>query len=82
MNMVVQDLPEVQAAFQAFVPHDLTTRVTFQNHNFFNPQTVAADVYFLKMILHDWPDKYAVRILRNLLLPLLDWGSLNRFLFL
>lgn len=76
MNLVVQDLPEVQKAFQAYVPHDLTTRVTFQPHDFFNPQSMAAEVYFLKSILHDWPDKYAIEILRNLLPNLKPGGRI------
>lgn len=76
LNLMVQDLPEVQAAFQAFIPNDLTTRVTFQSHDFFNPQTIGADMYFLKMILHDWPDKYAVKILRNLLPALKPGGRI------
>lgn len=26
-----------------------------------------ADVYFMRAVLHNWPDEYCVRILRNLL---------------
>lgn len=35
-----------------------------------------ADVFFLKMILHDWPDKYAIEILRNLLQSLKPGGRI------
>lgn len=36
------------------------------NSDFFTPQPVTADVYYLRWILHNWPDKYCVEILRNL----------------
>ena len=61
----MQDLPEVEAAFHSAVPKDLADRVAFETHDFFTPEDTDADVYFLKMILHDWPDKYAIRILQN-----------------
>jgi hypothetical protein len=60
-------MPTVEQAFQDYVPTELNSRVSFQAHDFFNPQTVAADVYFLKGVLHDWPDKYAINIIRALL---------------
>ncbi|KAL2795457.1 hypothetical protein BJX66DRAFT_337016 [Aspergillus keveii] len=49
---------------------EVDTQLTFQPHNFFTPQPVSthgADVYLLRQILHDWSDKYAVRILRALI---------------
>ncbi|KUJ12941.1 S-adenosyl-L-methionine-dependent methyltransferase [Mollisia scopiformis] len=33
-----------------------------------------ADVYYLRLVLHDWSDKYAIRILRNLI-PALRKGA-------
>lgn len=35
-------------------------------HDFFNPQPVQADIFLIKLILHDWPDVESVRILRGL----------------
>lgn len=66
LRFIVQDLPQVEQAFQANIPSSLTSRVTFQAHDFFTTQNVVADVYFMKAILHDWPDKYAVKILQGL----------------
>ncbi|KAI0424812.1 S-adenosyl-L-methionine-dependent methyltransferase [Xylaria sp. FL1042] len=41
--------------------------VTFQAHSFFDPQPLhGADVYFLRQVIHDWPDREAVSILRAL----------------
>ncbi|KAI1212599.1 S-adenosyl-L-methionine-dependent methyltransferase [Annulohypoxylon truncatum] len=42
-------------------------QIVFQAHDFFTPQPVkGAAVYFLRWILHNWSDEYAVRILRNI----------------
>ena len=36
-------------------------------HDFFTPQPIKdADVYLLRMVLHDWSDKYCLRILRHI----------------
>ncbi|KAH7208524.1 O-methyltransferase-domain-containing protein [Fusarium oxysporum] len=73
-KIVVQDLPEVQAAFDERLPEELKSRVSFEPHDFFGPQNTPGDVYMLKTILHDWPDKYAAKILANLV-PRLKSGS-------
>ncbi|KAL9621055.1 MAG: hypothetical protein Q9160_004440 [Pyrenula sp. 1 TL-2023] len=73
MKCVVQDLREV--IIKAEVPADLTTRLTFVEHDFFTEQPVkGADVYLLRWILHNWSDKYTIQILRNLI-PALKRGS-------
>ncbi|KAI1927245.1 hypothetical protein LOZ58_002197 [Ophidiomyces ophidiicola] len=66
LNIVVQDLPKVQPAFEANVPEDLKSRVTFMPHDFFNPQPIQADIYMIKLILHDWPDQESIKILQGL----------------
>ena len=49
------------------LPAELSSRITFQSHDFFQPQPVqGANVYLLRMILHDWPDDQAVEILRHI----------------
>jgi hypothetical protein len=73
-NIVVQDLPEVQAAFDKTIPSDLKSRITFEIRDFFTAQKTRGDVYMLKMILHDWPDKYAAKILTPLV-PQLEKGA-------
>jgi hypothetical protein len=75
IKCIVQDLPEVVQ--DAEVPDDLKSgeRLRFMAHNFFDEQPVkGADVYLLRWILHDWSDKYAVKILRNLI-PALKKGA-------
>lgn len=66
----MQDLPtnadNGRAAAAESLPADIVSRLTFQAHDFTQPQPVrGANVYLLRMILHDWPDDEAARILRN-----------------
>lgn len=43
------------------------SRITFQGYDFNQPQPVlGADVYLLRMILHDWPDAESIKILTNI----------------
>ncbi|KAI5863132.1 sterigmatocystin 8-O-methyltransferase [Durotheca rogersii] len=66
LTITVQDLPKVKPVFDANLPEDVKDRVSFVEHDFFQPQPVQADIYIFKMILHDWPDHEASRILRAL----------------
>ena len=70
LNFVVQDLPETianaQKSFSA-LQSAVKDRIRFMAHDFFQPQPlVDADVFLLRMIIHDWPDIQALTILRNL----------------
>ncbi|KID72717.1 O-methyltransferase AMT9 [Metarhizium brunneum] len=66
LSVVVEDLPQAQAGFDKHQPAEMKDRVTFVAHDFFQPQPVEADIYLIKLILHDWPDDECVRILRGL----------------
>ena len=49
----------------------LSDRLSFEGYDFFTEQPIRdADVYFFRMIFHDWSDKYCVKILRNTIPPL------------
>ena len=75
IRAVVQDLPEVISIAQIANNNSVAERLTFEAHDFFSEQSIkGADVYFFHMILHDWSDKYCVRILRNLI-PSLKQGA-------
>lgn len=75
LRVVVQDLPRVITNAQATGKTTLSDRVTFEAQDFFKEQTFKnADVYFFRMVLHDWSDKYCVHILRNLI-PALKQGA-------
>jgi predicted O-methyltransferase YrrM len=73
LHLTVQDLPHIAA--EGRVPDDLEGRMEFQVQDFFTEQSVkGADVYLLRWVLHDWPDKYAIQILRQLV-PALRKGA-------
>ncbi|KAI0149010.1 O-methyltransferase-domain-containing protein [Pestalotiopsis sp. NC0098] len=75
LSIIVQDLAPVVEAGKKDLPEELTGRVTFMTHNFLTPQPVQnAGVYLFRWILHNWSDKYCVRILRNLI-PALKEGA-------
>ncbi|PMD49097.1 S-adenosyl-L-methionine-dependent methyltransferase [Hyaloscypha variabilis F] len=61
-KIVLQDLPQTLAHVPAIEGVEITV------HNFFEPQIVTgAKFYYLRNILHDWPDDKAVLILKNLI---------------
>lgn len=66
LRFVVQDRPGVSARGRATLPGALAGRVGFADHDMFEPQTVRADMYFLRHVFHNWGDAYCVRILRAL----------------
>lgn len=75
LKFIVQDTegmrtPEIVAK----VPEHLRSRVELTTHDFFTPQPVVADVYFLRMILHGFSDKYCIQILQ-MLIPALRPGT-------
>jgi len=60
---IVFDLPEViPAAKKVLADYDVDHRVSIQAGSFFE-EVPAADVYLMSMVLHDWHDKAAARIL-------------------
>ena len=75
LKFVVQDLGEtIQAVTKDQIPSHLANRIELMAHDFFTEQTVTADVYLFRYILHNWPDAYAIRILRQLI-PVLKLGA-------
>ncbi|EXJ93212.1 hypothetical protein A1O3_01769 [Capronia epimyces CBS 606.96] len=77
MKFIVQDLPNTAEQGRKLLSAELQGRVSFMAHDFFNVQPVKdADVYFMRYILHNWSDKYAARILKNLVPSLKDGARL------
>ncbi|KAI1371154.1 S-adenosyl-L-methionine-dependent methyltransferase [Hypoxylon crocopeplum] len=74
LSLVVQDMPDVVEGGDATLPSELRGRISFMAHDFFKPQTVRADAYLLRTILHNWSDKYCFLILRALV-PALKHGA-------
>ncbi|KAK4539181.1 hypothetical protein LTR36_001181 [Oleoguttula mirabilis] len=71
LQVIAQDVPDIIAQAEQREGQS----VTFLAHDFLAPQPVeGADVYLFRWILHDWPDKYYLRILRALI-PALKSGA-------
>lgn len=74
VTCIVQDLDGTISGL--CVPDSLSHRVHGMPHDFMTPQPIrGADVYLLRWILHDWSDKYAIKILQNLI-PGLKAGAI------
>ncbi|KAH0593058.1 hypothetical protein MHUMG1_09305 [Metarhizium humberi] len=71
LRLVVQDLPANAERGRNMLQQSggsIAQRITFQAHDFTKPQPVhGADVYLLRMILHDWPDQAAIGIVRKII---------------
>lgn len=64
-KLVVQDLPEVVAAYSD-KELDAQGRISRMAYDFFTPQPlVGARAYFFHAVPHDWPDAECIRILEN-----------------
>lgn len=75
INFIVQDLPGTVEEGRKILPAHLQERVTFMAHDFFDEQPVSgAEVYFFRFILHNWSDRYASKIFRNLI-PAMKAGA-------
>ncbi|EJD48887.1 S-adenosyl-L-methionine-dependent methyltransferase [Auricularia subglabra TFB-10046 SS5] len=66
LKFEIQD--RIQSIWSSEFPEALPSgRVSFRTHNFLEPQPVKdAAVFFLRNILHNWPDAYITRVLRHL----------------
>lgn len=69
IKFVVQDFADVVAEGPEHVPAELKGRISFMDYNFLEQEQPVRDasVFYLRAILHNWPDPYCVKILRNLL---------------
>jgi hypothetical protein len=79
-KIIVQDLPQIVERAKnpatCVIPEAIRSRFTFMAHSFYEPQPVEADVYFLRMIMHDYSDKYCIKILQPLVKSLKAGGRI------
>ncbi|TGO46651.1 hypothetical protein BOTNAR_0574g00050 [Botryotinia narcissicola] len=67
LNFVVEDYKKNVEQGAAQLSSELTNRVKFVPHNFFDPQPVTgAEVYVLRHICHDWSHENSVKIIRQI----------------
>jgi demethylsterigmatocystin 6-O-methyltransferase len=63
-RVVVQDIPSTFA----HLPPSKPAGIEFEIHDFFTPQPIrGAKFYYMRHIMHDWPDEDCVRILRSII---------------
>ncbi|KAI0378281.1 putative O-methyltransferase [Hypomontagnella monticulosa] len=78
-KFIIQDVDQValeegRQALASMSPA-LTARTSFVQHDFFQPQTVSADIYIFRHIFHDWSDADTIRILKALVPGLIDGAA-------
>lgn len=68
LNMIIQDRPGMLEEAKKYWHRQMPdTPVTFQAHDFFEPQPANKPVvYILSLILHDWSDEWSAKILRHM----------------
>lgn len=65
LSATLFDLPEVIESAKTTIPANLHPRCSHISGDFFSEIPKNGDVYFLKSIIHDWPDTDALKILKN-----------------
>ena len=66
MRGILVDLPNTVArSGEIFEAAGVTARVTTSAQSFFDPLPPGADLYLLRGIINDWPDREAIAILRR-----------------
>ena len=77
IKFIVQDFADVVAGGPEDVAAELKDQIQFMAANCLDEQPIKGkEVYFLRAVLHNWPDDYCIKILQNIL-P----GELFSFLF-
>lgn len=62
-ELVLQDLPQVIQSIDGALPDGIVAI----GHNMFEPQPIhGAKAYYLRTVLHDWPDKQALDVLARI----------------
>ncbi|KAI4267124.1 MAG: hypothetical protein L6R38_008397 [Xanthoria sp. 2 TBL-2021] len=64
-TMILEDLPSTFAGMNEEERSKIkATGIKLQEYNFFTPQPIkGANIYFIRDVLHDWPDKEAAQLL-------------------
>ena len=66
LKFIVQDMKHVIDDGPSHLPDEVSDRIEFMPYDIRTPQPVSgASVYFLRAVLHNWPDASCVEILRN-----------------
>ncbi|KAI5857804.1 O-methyltransferase-domain-containing protein [Tricharina praecox] len=69
-RFLVQDLASVVSQGKTSIESEeesVKSRISFIESDFWSPQTVEADVYFMRLVMHDWSDEGCAKILKNII---------------
>ncbi|KAI1360612.1 O-methyltransferase-domain-containing protein [Xylaria arbuscula] len=64
LKVTVQDIDEVVRYAGPSLPPSMKGKVHFMAHDLFAPQTLQADIFIFRWVLHNWSDKHCILILR------------------
>ncbi|KAF2963098.1 hypothetical protein GQX73_g10465 [Xylaria multiplex] len=64
LSFIVQDMSEVIEGAESLLSQDIRDRVQFMAHDLFAEQTVKADMFIFRWVLHNWSDYHCILILR------------------
>ncbi|KAJ2981742.1 hypothetical protein NUW58_g6609 [Xylaria curta] len=64
LDIPVQDIYEVVRHAENQLPGEFKNQTRFLAHDLFAPQTLSADVFIFRWVLHNWSDEHCLRILR------------------
>jgi hypothetical protein len=74
LRFLVQDLPDVVLRGRSVLLETaegdaaVAARIELVEHDFLTPQTVTdAEIFMFRFVMHDWSDKYVLRILQNII---------------
>jgi len=74
---ILFDLPnEVRKSQEIFENMGVSDRVTIVQGNFFESIPIAADVYILKNVTHNWKDEKCIHILQKIKDSMADYGKI------
>ncbi|KAK2760703.1 hypothetical protein FQN54_001938 [Arachnomyces sp. PD_36] len=77
VSFTIQDLPHVVNEAQRQLPSEFRDRISFEHHNFLEPQQQkdrTPSAYLISRCLHNWSDHHSTKILRGLV-PTMRQGS-------
>lgn len=59
------------------LPSSIASRLSYQHHDFFTPEPLKdVDIFLLRMVIHDWPNAEAKKIISNLVDSMKPGGKL------
>ncbi|KAI4213304.1 MAG: hypothetical protein LQ351_004045 [Letrouitia transgressa] len=65
LKFIIQDMKETVEENRRNLPAEFQDRISYEIHDFFTPQPIKADIYLMRHIVHSWPDKWVIKLLKE-----------------